>query len=292
MFKKFTVFLIMLCLTGCAQETANTRPEVVTTTTMITDLTKIIAQDTVTISPLMQAGIDPHSYKARESDVLKIKNAKLVIYNGVHLEAKLVDIFSEIKTAVSLESGLDQSDILKTEEGAHDPHIWFSVPIWKKAATTVTQALVKLVPNNKDLYEKNLKAYLVELDSLQTYITNRVHELPKSKRVLVTAHDAFNYFANTNDFTVMAIQGISTEAEASTNTVSTLANFIATNKINAIFTESSISPKTVEALQEAVRAKGYEAKIGDELYSDSLKLNASYIETYKENVDIIVNALK
>ena len=292
MFKKLIVLLIMICLTGCAQETEKTRPEVVTTTTMITDLTKVIAQDTLTINPLMQAGIDPHSYKARESDVLKIKNAQLVIYNGVHLEAKLVDIFSEIKTAVSLESGLSESDILTTDEGAKDPHIWFSVPIWKKAAHTVTEALSKLSPSNKALYEKNLNEYLVKLDELQTYITNRVHELPKSKRVLVTAHDAFNYFANTNDFTVKAIQGISTESEASTNTVSNLANFIATNQINAIFTESSISPKTVEALQEAVRAKGFNAKIGDELYSDSLKLNASYIETYKENVDIIVNALK
>lgn len=291
--KKIMLIALMFFIVGCS----NTAPyhqklSVVTTTTMITDLTSVIAGDTVEILPLMQSGIDPHSYKARESDVTKLIEADLVIYNGIHLEAKLVDVFNELENTVSLESGLLEDDILITEDGGQDPHIWFSVSNWKKAAERVTQALIDLNPSEEALYTANKNNYLSQLDSLQTYISKRVQELPENKRILITAHDAFNYFAKTNGFTVMAIQGISTEAEASTNTLSNLADFIATFKIKSVFTESSISSKTVEALQEAVDARGFKVEIGPELYSDSLKLNASYIDTYIDNIDAIVDSLK
>ncbi len=287
------VSLALLLLVGCTQsDTKRDKPSVVATTTMITDLVRVIAGDTVDLHPLMQSGIDPHSYKARESDVSKLIEADLVIYNGVHLEAKLVEIFESLDNTVSLESGLSTDDILTTEEGGKDPHIWFSVSNWKKAAHTVTSSLVKLNPQEQNLYETNLENYLIDLNSLQEYITKRINEVPQEKRILITAHDAFNYFAQTNGFTVMAIQGISTEAEASTNTISSLAEFIAKFEIKSVFTESSISTKTVEALREAVSARGFNVEIGPELYSDSLKVNGSYIETYRSNVDAIVDSLK
>lgn len=294
MIKKLTVLLttlFLLCACSPAIE-SNGKLSVVTTTTMITDLVNVIAQDTLNIHPLMQSGIDPHSYKAKESDVMKLIEADLVIYNGVHLEAKLVEIFDSLDNTVSLESGLSKEDILLTDEGGQDPHIWFSINNWKKAAQTVSEALIELNPKDSNIYTNNLNSYLKELDSLQSYITNKVSQIPQEKRILVTAHDAFNYFAQTNGFTVMAIQGISTEAEASTNTLSQLADFIAKFEIKSIFTESSISPKTVEALKEAVNARGFEVAIGPELYSDSLKINASYIETYTENINSIVDSLK
>lgn len=291
---KYIILLVScLFLTACtSNNTQNDKLSVVTTTTMITDLVGVIAQDSVTIKPLMQSGIDPHSYKARESDVTKLIEADLVIYNGIHLEAKLVEIFDKLENTVSLESGLDPEDILLTDEGGQDPHIWFSVANWKKAAKTVAKSLIKLNPELKDFYESNLNDYLIELESLQEYITKRVNEVDQQKRILITAHDAFNYFAKTNGFTVMAIQGISTESEASTNTISTLADFISKFEINSIFTESSISSKTVEALKEAVNARGFNVDIGPELYSDSLKVGSSYIETYTSNIDAIVNSLK
>lgn len=294
MIKKLIVLIsCSLLLVACAQETnSNGKPSVVATTTMITDLVKVIAQDTVNVHPLMQSGIDPHSYKAKESDVLKLIDADLVIYNGIHLEAKLVEIFDTLDNTVSLESGLTPQDILLTDEGGQDPHIWFSVSNWKKAALTVSDSLSALNPSEADFYKSNLNQYLEDLDALQTYITNRVKEVPQEKRILITAHDAFNYFAQTNGFTVMAIQGISTEAEASTNTLSELANFIAKFEIKSVFTESSISPKTVEALREAVNARGFSVEIGPELYSDSLKIDSSYIETYTSNIDSIVDSLK
>lgn len=292
--KKISLLIILISLlTGCSSNHSDTQKlSVVTTTTMITDLTSVIAGDTVDILPLMQSGIDPHSYKARESDVTKLIEADLVIYNGIHLEAKLVDVFKELSNTVSLESGLHEKDIIITEDGGLDPHIWFSVDNWKKATERVTQALIDLNPDAKELYTTNKNKYLLELDGLQSYITKRIQELPENKRILITAHDAFNYFAKTNGFTVMAIQGISTEAEASTNTLSQLADFIANFKIKSVFTESSISSKTVEALQEAVGARGFKVEIGPELYSDSLKLDASYIDTYMANIDAIVDSLK
>lgn len=292
--KKIGLLIILISLlAGCSSNHPdNQKLSVVTTTTMITDLTSVIAGDTVDILPLMQSGIDPHSYKARESDVTKLIEADLVIYNGIHLEAKLVDVFKELSNTVSLESGLHEKDILITEDGGLDPHIWFSVDNWKKATERVTQALIELNPDARELYTTNKTKYLLELDGLQSYITKRIQELPENKRILITAHDAFNYFAKTNGFTVMAIQGISTEAEASTNTLSQLADFIANFKIKSVFTESSISSKTVEALQEAVGARGFKVEIGPELYSDSLKLNASYIDTYIANIDAIVDSLK
>lgn len=292
--KKIGLLIILISLlAGCSSNHSDTQKlSVVTTTTMITDLTSVIAGDTVDILPLMQSGIDPHSYKARESDVTKLIEADLVIYNGIHLEAKLVDVFKELTNTVSLESGLHEKDILITEDGGLDPHIWFSVDNWKKATERVTQALIDLNPDAKERYTTNKNKYLLELDGLQSYITKRIQELPENKRILITAHDAFNYFAKTNGFTVMAIQGISTEAEASTNTLSQLADFIANFKIKSVFTESSISSKTVEALQEAVGARGFKVEIGPELYSDSLKLDASYIDTYMANIDAIVDSLK
>lgn len=290
--KKFTIIMLTLLLTACATPSDPNNLRVVTTTTMITDLTKTLAEDTVEIQPLMQNGIDPHSFKAKESDVLKLLDANLVIYNGIHLEAKLVEIFEKLDNTVSLEQGLSSKDILISEEGGEDPHIWFSIDNWKKATRVVGEALIALNPKEKNRYEKNIAKYLSELDTLSLNVEAKISELPKEKRVLVTAHDAFNYFANEHGFEVMAIQGISSEAEASTNTVSKLAETIATNKIKAVFTESSISPKTVQALTEAVRARGFDVKIGPELYSDSLKLNGTYLETYMDNVNNIVDSLK
>lgn len=294
MIKKLIAFLsATLLLSACSPTIeSNGKLSIVTTTTMITDLVSVIAEDTVNIHPLMQSGIDPHSYKAKESDVMKLIEADLVIYNGVHLEAKLVEIFDSLENTVSLESGLLKEDILLTDEGGQDPHIWFSINNWKKAAQTVSDALVALNPKDSNIYKNNLNIYLKELDSLQAYISDKVSQIPQEKRILVTAHDAFNYFAKTNGFTVMAIQGISTEAEASTSTLSQLADFITKFEIKSVFTESSISPKTVEALQEAVNARGFSVSIGPELYSDSLKLNANYIETYTENINSIVDSLK
>lgn len=292
--KKLLLVLLtsLLILTGCQnKQEDNDKLNIVVTTTMITDLVSTVGGDHVNVTGLMTTGVDPHLNQAKASDATTLIAADLVVYNGVHLEAKLTDVLSKLDNAISLESGLDEGDILEDDEGGIDPHIWFSVPLWKKAAIRVSQGLSELDPDNANDYDKNLQNYLGELDDLQAYITESLSVIEDDKRVLVTAHDAFNYFAHSNNFEVQSIQGISTESEASTSTISELADFIAEHQIKSVFTESSISPKTIQSLQKAVESRGFKVTIGEELYSDSLKDNATYIETFKLNVEAIVRAL-
>lgn len=294
--KKIFAFILLsaILLTGCQKTAApaDGKLNVVATTTMIADLVRQIGGDHVQVTGLMQAGVDPHLYKAKESDVNTLQKAELVFFNGIHLEAKLDDILSKLPNSVKLENGLASTDIRTDDAGGKDPHIWFDVSLWKKAAAEVAKGLATKDPQNKETYNKNLKDYLVKLDELDVYIKKRSEEVPKEQRILITAHDAFNYFAAANGFEVKAIQGISTESEASTTSVSSLASFIAEHKIKAIFIESSVPLKTIEALQAAVKAQGFDVKIGGELHSDSLKENTDYIGTFKENIDTIVDALK
>lgn len=299
------IFVLMLVLSGCGQSMSKTGKNtlnVVTTTTMLADLSRVIGGAYVSVNGLMGPGIDPHLYQASAGDVKLLQKADVVVYNGLHLEGKMGEIFETLSAqghaVICIEEGIDKSKLLKWEGGGsvHDPHIWFDVSLWKDAAKIVADGLSEADPDHASSYEENLNDYLGELDAADTYIRSRVSEVPEERRVLVTAHDAFNYFGKAYGFEVRGLQGISTDAEAGTADVSALANLILERKIKAIFVESSVSPKTIEALQAAVKAKGLNVEIGGELYSDSLGGEGSgaesYILTVRANIDIIVEALK
>lgn len=291
--KKISIILCLLILFGCSTSTPidNDTLSVVATTTMVADLVSNIGGDKVNVTSLMEAGVDPHLYKAKESDTQLLLDADMIFYNGLHLEAKIIDIFETMDYTFGLDNGINEKDLLYTQQEAVDPHIWFDVSIWKQGAIEVCKQLSIYDPSNASYFENNLNNYLLELDALQDYIDEQISLIPEDKRILITAHDAFNYFAHSNGFEVLSIQGLSTQSEAATSDISELASFISTKEIPAVFVESSISSKSIEALQAAVKAKGYDVQIGGELYSDSLKENTSYIETYKLNVDTIVKAL-
>jgi manganese/zinc/iron transport system substrate-binding protein len=301
------ILSLTLLLTGCSAPAVNTdsskdKLNIVATTTMLADLVSSIGGERVTVNGLMGPGIDPHLYQASAGDVSLMQKADVVVYNGLHLEGKMGEIFENLSNqgsaVICIEKGLDESSLLAWENDSsiHDPHIWFDVSLWKEAAKTIAIGLTDADPNGKAVYESNLDAYLKELDETDTYIRSRADELAEEQRVLVTAHDAFQYFGKAYGFEVRGLQGISTDAEAGTADVSELANFIVKRQIKAIFVESSVPPKTIEALQAAVKAKGFDVSIGGELYSDSLgdaKSGAdTYILTVKANIDTIVNALK
>ena len=296
---------IILFLTGCQKAATNENNDtlkIVATTTMLADLAEVIGGDHVTVNGLMGPGIDPHLYQASAGDVTLMQKADVVVYNGLHLEGKMGEIFESLtdrgSIVIRIEDGLSEDELLSWENdpSIHDPHIWFDVSLWKAAAKTVADKLSEADSANKEEYSNNLEEYLVELDDLDTYIKDRVSEIPKEQRVLVTAHDAFNYFGRAYGFEVKGLQGISTDAEAGTADVSKLADFITERKIKAIFVESSVPPKTIEALQAAVKAKGFDVSIGGELYSDSLGGKDSGADTYlltvKANIDTIADALK
>ena len=299
-------FSMMLSMAGCSEVNPNSDDDqtlnIVATTTMLHDLASIIGGDNVESIGLMGPGIDPHLYEASAGDVTKMQEAEVVLYNGVHLEGKMGEIFENLETQekdiICIQDGISESKLLEdpANEGVLDPHIWFDVNIWIDAAKHVEKELSIIDPKNSDEYKMNLDNYIKELEELDIYISERVEELDEKQRVLVTAHDAFGYFGDAYGFDVKGLQGITTDAEAGTADVSNLATFIAENKIKAIFVESSVPPKNIEALQDAVKAKGFDVEIGGELYSDSLGDEStgddSYIETFKANVDTIVDALK
>lgn len=300
--------LIIICvsavlLTGC-QDTKemNEKLRVVTTTTMITDLVKAIGGDSVQVQGLMGAGVDPHLYKASEGDVSKLYNADVIFYNGLHLEGKLVEVFEKMeqqnKLQVALAETLDESGLIGSDYFAsnYDPHVWFDISYFKQFTAEVTTVLKEANPDNEAYFSKNSEAFLKELETLEAEMRAVIDSLPKEKRILVTAHDAFNYFGKAYDFEVVGLQGLSTATEAGVQDVQRLSNFIIENQVKAIFVESSVPRRTIEALQQAVLSKGHEVVIGGSLYSDALgnpgTPEGTYLGMFRYNVNTIVNELR
>ncbi len=302
------LLLVLFVLVGCreftndATDSNDGRINVVATTTMITDLLEIIGGNRIQIEGLMGPGIDPHGYQASASDVDKMFQAEIVAYNGMDLEGQMGRVFSELenldKTVLVMEEAINQMAILDSdEEDLHmDPHIWFSVPLWAETADYVTASLSDYDSENAYYYEENNAQYQEELQMLDTYIRNRVEEVQEQSRYLITAHDAFKYFGEEYGFEVVGLQGLNTQTEAGTRDVSNLAQFIVENEIKAIFIETSVPTRTIEALQEAVQQRGWHVEIGGELFSDALGDSSqdaeTYLKMYKHNIDTIVDALK
>lgn len=303
MIKNLLVALIAVTLFSCKNNTAeNGKLNVVTTTTMITDLVENIGGDSIYVQGLMGSGVDPHLYKASEGDVSKLSNADIIFYGGLHLEGKLVEVFEKmqrhnIKT-VAVSDALDHKTLISSEyfAGNNDPHIWFDIGYWKSITDYVVEMLSEADPQHEETFKTNGKLYRKKLDTLEAEIKSIIKTLPKEKRILVTAHDAFSYFGRAYGFQVVGLQGISTATEAGVKDVQKLAAFIIENKIKAIFIESSVPRRTIEALQAAVNSKNHQVAIGGTLYSDALgnsgTVEGTYIGMFRYNVNTIVNALK
>ena len=296
--------LLVFCA-ACAESSGSVEREgtikVVTTTGMIGDLVKNIAGNAVEVISLMGTGVDPHLYKASAGDVEKLSRADMIFYNGLHLEGKITDVLGQMRKSgiftVGVAEGIDKSLLVSPEEyeGYYDPHIWFDVTLWKKATKVVAEAFSLYDPENASVYRRNAESYLKELDLLQAYIQKKIAKLRPERKVLITAHDAFNYFGKGYGFEVMGLQGISTDSEASVADIMNLSKIIAEQKIPAVFVETSISPRYMRALKASVKARGFDVRIGGSLYSDSMGTpgteESSYIGMFKSNVDTIVESL-
>ncbi len=275
--------------------------KVVATTGQITDMVNEIGGDRVLVDGLMGPGVDPHLYRASESDVIKLSGAQVIFYNGLHLESKMGEVFEKMsgkKTVVAVTQDIPAELLLGDPNypDAHDPHVWFDVTLWIRAAEKIRDTLIAKDPEGADVYQTNAERYLAELENLHSYVTTRSRELPEEQRVLVTAHDAFRYFGKRYGFEVVGLQGISTESEAGTRDVMKIANFIVERKLKAIFVESSVPERNIKAVVQAVRSRGWEVSIGGELFSDALGSRGSkegtYIGMVKHNINTIVEALK
>ncbi|NOX38622.1 MAG: zinc ABC transporter solute-binding protein [Calditrichaeota bacterium] len=274
--------------------------KIVTTTGMIADAASEVGGRWVSVKALMGPGVDPHLYKAREGDVLLLADADLILYNGLHLEGKMTDILKQLGDyipTVAVAEAIPESLLIAPPEyeGNYDPHIWFDVRLWMRVVETIRDVLVELDPSHAADYRANASRYLQQLEELHEYVWNRAREVPERIRVLITAHDAFNYFSRAYHFPVRGLQGISTAAEAGISDVRELADFIVSRRIPAIFVETSVPPRYIEALREAVRARGFDVKIGGALYSDALGTpgtpEGTYLGMVRYNIDTIVSAL-
>ena len=300
--KKILVLIVLIAFASCKNEKTNSgKIKVVATTSMISDILKNIGGDYVELEGLMGAGVDPHLYKASEGDVTKLYNADVIFYNGLHLEGKLVEVFEKMeqsKTTVALGESLPKEELIGSEYFAsnYDPHVWFNIQFFKQFAKTVSEVLSKKDAANATNYKANETSYLAKLDALETELKATIATLPAEKRILVTAHDAFNYFGKSYGFNVVGLQGLSTATEAGVQDVQRLSNFIIDNRVKAVFVESSVPRRTIEALQAAVLSKNHEVTIGGSLYSDALgntgTEEGTYVGMFRANVNTIVNALK
>ena len=300
--KNLLLLIILTVLIGCKNSSEkNGKLKVVTTTNILGDLLSEIGGDKISLETLMGAGVDPHLYKASEGDVNKLYNADIVFYGGLHLEGKLVDIFEKMqgkRNTVSVGDRLPKEQLIPSANFAsnYDPHVWFNVQFFKRFSQIVTEELSKADPENAAYYAENNVDYQKKLVALDSEIRTIIETLPKEKRILVTAHDAFNYFGKEYDFDVVGLQGISTATEAGVRDVQKLSDFIIANNVKAIFVESSVPRRTIEALQAAVLSKNHEVAIGGSLYSDALgnpgTEEGTYIGMFRYNVNTIINALK
>ncbi|MFH1806971.1 MAG: zinc ABC transporter substrate-binding protein [Pseudomonadota bacterium] len=292
-----------LILTGIVTGTgaSSAKPlDVVASTSMIGDAARQVAGDRATITTLMGPGIDPHSYRQTRSDIAAMARADLVLWHGLYLEAQLEEFFMDlgkrrkvvaVGEAVPIENLLSHADY----NGRYDPHVWMNPELWSHVVNAVRDALIEADPDGADLYTANAKRHLAELDDLSAYAKNVLASIPSTSRVLLTAHDAFNYFGRAYDFDVEGIQGISTVSEAGLRRIEELVDMIVNRKIAAAFVESSVSDRNIRALIEGANARGQAVSIGGTLYSDAMGDPGTYEGTYigmiDHNVTVITRAL-
>ena len=274
---------------------------VVATTSIVADVVAQVGGDRVLVTSLMGAGIDPHLYKASEGDMLKLQNADIVFYSGLHLEAQMGKVLEQMnligRITVAVTSSIAPEQLLGgvTYTTNHDPHVWFDVTLWMKTVAVIQTALTQMDPSHAAVYEQNAQRYQASLQELHAYVLAQAQRVPVQQRVIITAHDAFRYFGRAYGFEVRGLQGISTESQAGTADVQSLTEFIVTRRIPAIFVETSIPQRNIEAVQAAVQAQSFQVKIGGSLFSDALGSPdtpaGTYIGMVRYNIDTIVNAL-
>ena len=274
--------------------------EVVATIGMIGDVAQNIGGDRVEVTTLMGAGVDPHLYKASEHDLRTLERADVIFYNGLHLEGGLAYVLEQMETRTRTKA---VTDLIPREqlrsppefEGNYDPHVWFDVTFWILAAEQIRDTLIEIDPDHRGSYEERTTGYLARLRELDAYVFEQAAKIPAERRVLITAHDAFGYFGDRYGFEVRGLQGVSTATEAGARDVQNLADFIADRQIPAIFVESSVPRRTVEALREAVRSRGWDVRIGGQLFSDAMgdagTVEGTYLGMVRANIDTITNAL-
>lgn len=300
----FAVLLINACSQNPSGKTIIPNAEklkIVTTTGMLADLVQNVGKDSVQVQALMGPGVDPHLFKATQGDLTKLRQANIIFYNGLHLEGKMGEIFEKLarlKTVIAVAETLPEELLFDNADyqGNHDPHIWFDVALWSKGIAVVRDQLIALDSASSAYYTQNAAAYSAELSALDAEVRQELATLPENQRILITAHDAFNYFGRAYDIEVRGLQGISTLSEFGLRDRVELVDFIIEKQIKAIFVETSVSKKNIDSIIEGCQQKGHDVRIGGSLFSDAMGEEGTEAGTYigmvKANINTIVSSLK
>lgn len=261
----------IVCLAGISAQATVTKLRAIATTTMATDLVKTLGGEQVEVTGLMGSSVDPHLYKPTPADIRALRDADIIFYNGLHLEGRMTDILVKLarsgRPVYALSESVDESRLLSPEdfEGAHDPHIWLDAELWSQCADTVAEALSKQDPEHAATYRARAEKWKAELAQLHRWAREQIQTIPAERRVLVTSHDAFNYFGRAYGLEVIGVQGLSTVSEAGLADMVRVSDLIKSRSIPAIFVETSVSPA---AIQRISHDSG--ARIGGELFSDAM----------------------
>jgi manganese/zinc/iron transport system substrate-binding protein len=268
---------------------------------MITDIVRNVAGEQAVVEGIIGEGVDPHMYKPTRNDVITLREADIIFYNGLMLEGKMGDVLVRVANrgnpvhAVTEELLASGDYVMSDAEQHYDPHVWMDVEGWRKAVAVVAEALSGFDPANAEVYRQNAEDYSAKLEELDAYAARVIGSIPEKQRVLVTAHDAFSYLGRAYGLEVRGIQGLSTESEAGVRDIEELVSFLVENQIPAVFVETSVADKNVRALVEGAKAQGHDLRIGGELFSDAMGQPGTYEGTYigmiDHNVTTIARAL-
>ena len=306
LYQRLLLFILLsFGLTQCSQTnqdpSQDVKPTIVATTSIVADIANNLCADFANVTSLMGPGVDPHLYKASHGDVESLSKADVILYNGLHLEGKMSNILNKLKnekTVLAVSDGIQSESIrsINVEASVHDPHVWFDITLWSQGVKYISQQLQKEFPAHSEMIAKNTFQYLSDMDSVHQLCLKLVDQLPAEKRVLITSHDAFEYFGRSYSFEVKGLQGISTLSESGLKDVTDMVNFIIDRKIKAVFVENSVPQKALRSVIDGCVSKGHTVTVGGEIFSDALGAErtpeGSYIGMIHYNVETIVNALK
>jgi manganese/zinc/iron transport system substrate-binding protein len=262
----------------------------VATVGMVADIVRNVGAEHVAVTQIMGAGVDPHLYKSTRDDVQTIMQGDIVYYSGLMLEGKMADTLIKVarrKPVIAVTEEIDQARLLEPEdfEGHYDPHVWMDVAAWSNCVDVVAQSLSDFDGAHASEFETNADAYKAQLEQLHEYGQKSLASIPESRRVLVTSHDAFNYFGRAYGLQVQGVQGLSTESEAGLQRINELVDLLVEKKVRAVFVESSVSRKNIDSLVEGARSKGHQVIVGGELFSDAMGADGTYEGTYVGMLD-------
>lgn len=306
MFKSITLpvllcFAAPLLLSGCGARSDSSRPDpddalfpgggkirIVATTGQVGDAVRNVAGDRAEVTVMMGPGNDPHLYKELPSDIKKLDAADFIVFNGLHLEGTLAETLERLgrrkpvfAMSEKLEAEKDPRLIYPSDfAGLADPHIWHDAAIWADCVTALGERLAKYDPPHADQYRQNAQAYREQILALDEEVRKQIDSIPPDLKLLVTAHDAFAYYSKTYGLESVGLKGVSTEDEVDLQHMQQVAQLVIDRKLPAVFVETSVADRIMQALIEPCRKAGHEVRIGSALYSDALGKPESGADNY------------